>query len=712
MATPSRTNRIERLDEANVSSYFGINTFGWRTMQERLPRETLRALKKTLKKGERLSPEVANAVAQSMKAWALEHGATHFTHWFQPMTGLTAEKHDAFIAWDEQGISVIESFSGDQLIQGEPDASSFPSGGLRATFEARGYTAWDPNSPAFLMEGPLGKTLCIPTAFIGYHGEALDHKVPLLRSMEYVATHARAALRFFEVDTGNVIAHCGPEQEYFLIDKRYYMLRPDLMFAGRTVQGARPPKGQELEDHYFGSIKPRVLRFMQDLEVELYKLGIPAKTRHNEVAPNQFEIAPIHEPANVASDHNQLLMEMMKQVADRHGLAVLFNEKPFAGVNGSGKHNNWSLCTDEGHNLLDPGHTPAENLQFLYFLCATLRALHRHGALLRASIASASNDHRLGANEAPPAIMSVFLGEQLNRILDQIERGEAADASEKKILDLGISKLPVLNKDATDRNRTSPFAFTGNKFEFRAVGASQPIAVPLMVLNVSVGEALQQMNAQVESLRKSGKDVRAAVMQVIRTTIAETRAIRFDGNNYSKEWRAEAERRGLPHARNTVEALRAWELPQTRELFSRSGVLTREELDARIHVRHEQYVKTLNIEAQVLREMGETMILPAVWQDVRNKAETLEKIGDRPALRKALDAEVEMLGRAYTRLEELKTALSQAEATEGLQQQTEAFGGKVLDAMTAFRDTLDALEEMCDARLWPLPKYREMLAPL
>ena len=710
MANASRSQDIGRLDQAKVSSYFGCNTFNWRTMQERLPKETFRGLKKTIKRGERLSAEVANAVAQSMKEWAMEQGATHFTHWFQPMTGLTAEKHDAFITWDELG-SVIESFSGSQLIQGEPDASSFPSGGLRATFEARGYTAWDPASPAFLIEGPLGKTLCIPTAFIGYHGEALDHKVPLLRSMDFVAKQAAAALRFFGVEANNVVSNCGAEQEYFLIDKDYFRERPDLMFAGRTVQGARPPKGQEMEDHYFGSIKSRVLGYMQDLEIELFKLGIPAKTRHNEVAPNQFEIAPIFEPVNVASDHNQLAMEVMKQVADRHDLAVLFNEKPFAGINGSGKHNNWSLGTDDGHNMLDPGQTPAENLQFLYFLCATLRGVHRHGGLLRAAIASAGNDHRLGANEAPPAIMSVFLGEQLNRILDQIEKGDAADASEKKILDLGINKLPLLAKDATDRNRTSPFAFTGNKFEFRAVGASQAIAVPMTVLNMAVGEALQVMNGQVEAAKKTGKDTRAALLSVVRATITETKAVRFDGNNYSKEWRAEAEKRGLPHAKNTVESLKTWDKAETRDLFIKSAVLSKEELEARVHVRHEQFVKSVNIEAHVLREMAETLILPAVWEDVRNRAETLAKLPDAPALKKPVAAEADLLGKAHGRLDELKAVLGQAEATEG-HAQTEMFGGKVMDAMTALREGLDLLEEICDARLWPLPKYREMLAPL
>jgi glutamine synthetase len=721
MAHATPHDNVARLDQAKVSSYFGCNTFNWRTMQERLPKETFKALRKTIKKGERLNLEVAQVVAQAMKDWAIENGATHFTHWFQPMTGLTAEKHDAFISWDDQG-SVIERFSGNQLIQGEPDASSFPSGGLRATFEARGYTAWDPASPAFVMEGPLGRTLCIPTAFIGYHGEALDHKVPLLRSMEFVARQASQALRLFGDETSVVVAQCGPEQEYFLIDAKYYKLRPDLMFAGRTLQGAKPPKGQELEDHYFGSIKARVLRYMQDLEMELYKVGIPAKTRHNEVAPNQFEIAPIYEAANVAADHNQLLMEVMKQVGERHGLAVLLSEKPFAGVNGSGKHNNWSLGTEDGQNLFDPGHTPEENLQFLYFLCATLRAIHRHGGLLRASIATAGNDHRLGANEAPPAIMSVFLGEQLNRILDQIERGDVADASEKKILDLGLAKLPILAKDSTDRNRTSPFAFTGNKFEFRAVGASQAIAVPLMVLNTAVGEALQILNGQVEAVRKGGKDLRTAVLNVIRATISETKAVRFDGNNYAKEWLKEAERRGLPHAKNTVEALGAWEQGPVREMFARSGVLSKEELDARIHIRHEQYVKAINIEAQVLEEMAETQILPAVWQEVRTRTETLDRLGSLPSgsgsagtyerLLKTVQAQAGLLAEGYARLDALKAALAQADAIEDMHARTAAFGGPVIEAQEALRQTLDALEDMTDARLWPLPKYREMLAPL
>ena len=729
--TASNKTPIYRLDQEKISSYFGCDTFSWRTMQERLPKDTFKALRKSIRKGERLSPEIAQIVAQSMKDWAIERGATHFTHWFQPMTGATAEKHDAFINFDDHG-GVLESFSGAQLVQGEPDASSFPSGGLRTTFEARGYTAWDPASPAFIMSGPAGKTLCIPTAFISYHGEALDNKVPLLRSMDYVGKHASEALAFFGHHGATVTAQCGPEQEYFLVDARYYKQRPDLMFANRTLQGARPPKGQEMEDHYFGAIQERVLKFMQELEVELFKLGVPAKTRHNEVAPNQFEIAPIYEAANVAADHNQLLMEVLRRIGERHGLAVLLSEKPFMGVNGSGKHNNWSLQADDGQNMLDPGQTPEQNLQFLYFLSAVLLGLRRYGGVLRASIASASNDHRLGANEAPPAILSVFMGDQLSRILDQIERGDATLTSERQILDLGIAKLPVLAKDSTDRNRTSPFAFTGNKFEFRAVGSGQSIAVPLMAVNTVVGAALQVLNQRVLSKLGGGarkdrdfldtEETRQAIFTVVREALAESRDVRFDGNNYSAEWRKEAERRGLPHARNTVEALHIWEQPEVQALFADAAVLTREEQSARVHIRHEQYQKTLHIEAQVLRDMAETLILPAASADIDQKAKALTRVAallggaaDAPAPEHVLAhlrGEVRLLDEAYRRLGLLKDAVARVEAVEALAARTAGYAAEVLPAAQALREALDGLEEMCDARKWPVPKYREMLAPL
>ncbi len=713
---PIKGSDIHSLDEMKVSRFFGCNTFNERTMRERLPREVFKAFRHSLKRGEPLSPETAHGVAQAMKEWAVEHGATHFTHWFLPMTGATAEKHDAFIAWDEAGV-VIEKFSGSQLIQGEPDASSFPSGGLRATFEARGYTVWDATSPAFLIESPLGTTLCIPTAFVGYHGEALDNKLPLLRSMEAVSEAALHALGHFESRATQVVPQCGPEQEYFLVDLDLARKRPDLIFANRTLQGARPPKGQELEDHYFGSIKERVLGFMQDVELECFKLGIPAKTRHNEVAPNQFELAPIYEPANLASDHNQLLMEIMKRVGERHNLAVLLHEKPFAGVNGSGKHVNWSLATDEGHNLLDPGKTPEENLQFLYFLGATLKAIHRHGGLLRASIAFAGNDHRLGANEAPPAIMSAYLGSQLNHILEAIERGDVADASEKQLLDLRLGSLPALEKDATDRNRTSPFAFTGNKFEFRAVGSSQAIAFPLTVINATVAEALDAMNARMDEEMAAGKGTRAAAMAVIREAIVETRAIRFEGNGYSAEWMAEAERRGLPHARDTAAALRIWEEPRSQEVFSRSGILTAGECEARLHIRHEQYQKALSIEAQVLREMAETMLLPAIVEDLGARADALGKLAQAgipvpAALKAALETQTRLAGVAQERLVALKAAMVAAEALESLHARTEAYGGSVRHAQELLRDVLDQLEKDCSAARWPIPVYRDLLAPL
>ncbi|MDE3033059.1 MAG: glutamine synthetase III [Acidobacteriota bacterium] len=710
------TSSISRLDQTRISQYFGCNTFSERTMRERLQKDAYKAYRQALKRGETLSPEVARSVALAMKEWALEQGCTHFTHWFLPMTGATAEKHDAFITWDEGG-TVIERFSGGQLIQGEPDASSFPSGGLRATFEARGYTAWDPASPAFIMEGPLGKTLCIPTAFVGYHGEALDHKVPLLRSMEVVSRRAQESLALLGVKPEAVVAQCGPEQEYFAVDLELAQQRPDLMFANRTLQGAKPPKGQELEDHYFGSIKERVLGFMQEVELECFKLGIPAKTRHNEVAPNQFEIAPIYEPANLASDHNQLLMEILKSVGERHGLAVLLHEKPFAGVNGSGKHVNWSLATEEGANLLEPGHTPEQNLQFLYFLCATLKAIHAHGGLLRAAIASAGNDHRLGANEAPPAIMSVFLGSQLNHILEALERGDVTDASAQHILDLGITNLPMIEKDATDRNRTSPFAFTGNKFEFRAVGSSQPIALPLTVINAAVAEALEGLNTQLEAELKAGKEHQAAVMAVVRKAILETKAIRFEGNGYAEDWKHEAERRGLPHAKDTVAALHIWEQPASKAVFTRPGILAEHELEARVHIRHEQYQKAIAIETQVLREMAETQILPAISTDLGARAGSLAKLASVgvaiPApLKAALEAQAALAGEAQIRLQDLEAALAEAEAVEELQLRTETFGTRVNEAKHALREVLDQLEEACDADLWPLPKYWQLLSPL
>ena len=714
-ATPAFSGN-HRSDPVKISSYFGCNTFDDRTMREKLPKDIYKGFQQAHRKGLPLSPEIARSVAHAMKEWAMEKGATHFTHWFLPMTGATAEKHDAFIAWDGPG-AVMERFSGSQLVQGEPDASSFPSGGLRATFEARGYTAWDPASPAFIVEGPGGRTLCIPTAFVGYHGEALDHKVPLLRSMAAVSKAACVALGHFGAATSRVIAQCGAEQEYFLVDLKLAQKRPDLLFASRSLQGARPPKGQEMEDHYFGSIKDRVLGFMQEVEVECFKVGIPAKTRHNEVAPNQFEIAPIFEAANIASDHNQLLMEILKRIAEKHGLMCLLHEKPFAGVNGSGKHVNWSLATDEGQNLLEPGHTPQQNLQFLFFLAATLKALHRHGGLLRAAIASAGNDHRLGANEAPPAIMSAFLGRQLNQVLDAIERGDVADASEKRLLDFGLANLPQLEKDATDRNRTSPFAFTGNKFEFRAVGSSQPIAFPLTVINAAVAEALDELTAALEREMALGKETASAVLAVVRGAVAETKAIRFEGNGYSEEWKAEAEQRGLPHARDTVAALHIFEEPAAKEVFIRSGIFTSQEWESRIHIRHEQYQKALSIEAQVLREMAETMVLPTLLEDLRLRADALVKLGAAgievpESLLGALKIQTHLVGSAQEHLVALKAVMVSAEAQEDLHARTQAYGTQVKQTQESLRELLDQAEKDCAARLWPIPVYRELLAPL
>jgi glutamine synthetase len=707
---------ITRLDQERVSHYFGCNTFSDRTMKERLPQEVYEGFRDSQRRGELLSPELAHGIAQAMQEWAMEQGATHFTHWFLPMTGQTAEKHDAFITWEAPG-QVIERFKGSQLVQGEPDASSFPSGGLRATFEARGYTIWDTSSPAFIMDGPLGRTLCIPTAFVGYHGQALDHKVPLLRSMQSVERATQATLALFQRPLSRITVNIGPEQEYFLVDLELFRQRADLMYARRTLQGARPPKGQELEDHYFGSIKERVLGFMQEVELECFKLGIPAKTRHNEVAPNQFEMAPLFEPANIASDHNQLLMEVLRAVGERHGLAVLLHEKPFAGVNGSGKHVNWSLATEDGHNLLEPGQTPGENLQFLYFLAACLRAIHTHGGLLRAAIASAGNDHRLGANEAPPAIMSVFLGTQLDGILDAIARKEEAEVSEAVLLDLGLSTLPLAQKDATDRNRTSPFAFTGNKFEFRAVGSSQPIAFPITVINAALAQALGEMNRSLQEKLEGGKEFRAAVLSVVRRAAKETRAIRFEGNGYSPEWKVEAEARGLPHARDTVAALATFELEGSRGLFTEQAILTADELEARLHIRHEQYQKTVAIEAQVLREIAETMLLPAVMEDLRRRADTLVKLAaagvDVPhPLKAALDHQTRTAGLAQERLAALKVAMVAAEALEAHEARTAAYGATVRGAQESLRDALDTLEKDCAAELWPIPVYRELMAPL
>lgn len=698
-----------------ASDYFGCNTFTTKVMAEKLPKDIYKSLLKTIKSGHKLDQSIAPAVAHAVKEWAMEKGATHYCHWFQPNTGITAEKHDAFLTVDSDG-NPIERFSAEQLVQSEPDASSFPSGGMRATFEARGYTAWDPGTPIFIMEGPNGKTLCIPSVFISYHGQALDKKAPLLRSVEYLSKNALRVLKLFGKTPTHVEATLGPEQEYFLIDDAFYTLRPDLQATGRTLVGAASPKGQQLEDQYFGSIKARILGFMQEVEHELFKLGIPVKTRHNEVAPAQYESAPIFELVSVATDHNQLTMEILRRVAKRHNLAFLIHEKPFAGINGSGKHNNWSMATSDGENLLEPGATPAQNLQFLVFLVATLKGVYTHAPLLRAAIASSGNDHRLGANEAPPAIISAFLGDALTRVLDAIESGNLEGATtEKQVINLGVSKLPEVAKDNTDRNRTSPFAFTGNKFEFRAVASSSSTATPMATLNAAVGEALGDIADALEARAAKAGDFNKAVIEVVREYVTATKAVRFEGNNYAEEWVVEAEKRGLPNLHKTPESLAQLTTKQALDLFTKSGVYSEEELHSRYHLEIERYIKDLEIEVASLKEIATTLILPAAYKHQANIAaavSSLSSIGVDKNLISTQVAEVESLAQL---IGDLKASLSNLDAeveraeSEDLQKKADALAYKVSDAMSAVREACDKLELVVDDTLWPLPKYREML---
>ncbi len=709
MSPPEKLQRVE----------FGENTFNDRVMREKLPKDVYKKLIKTIQAGEKLDLGIANAVAHAMKEWAISKGVTHFTHWFQPQTGLTAEKHDSFYELETDG-QVIERFKGDQLVQGEPDASSFPSGGMRTTFEARGYTMWDPSSPAFIIDGPNGGgILCVPSVFISYTGEALDKKTPLLRSMEAINRAALRALRLFGNKTANrVVPTVGTEQEYFLIDKRFFNLRPDLRISGRTLIGAEPPKGQQLEDHYFGTIKERVLAFMQDAEHELYRLGVPAKTRHNEVAPHQYEIAPIFAELNVGADRNQLIMEVLKKVANRHGLALLLHEKPFKGINGSGKHNNWSIADSEGNNLLDPGKTPEENLQFLVFLVSVLRAVYNYGDLLRASIASASNDHRLGANEAPPAIMSVFLGERLTEILDDIKAGKEIKRTEEFIIDLGISKLPSILRDNTDRNRTSPFAFTGNRFEFRALGSSASISMANTMLSAAVADSIDIILNDIQSELEKGKEFKAAVLNALRKHIIETEPIRFEGNNYSKEWEEEAERRGLPNIKRTGYALSSFIDPKNVAMLERQKVFYKEELDARYHTKLEQYVKTLDIEVDTLCDIVRTQILPAAIQYQTELATALKESHAVAAIVNDLDLKpvsqtLKNVNTAIKKLSErcqkLCELLKEGLAIEDVEKQARFFSDHVVDQIEAVREPADELESILPDNLWPLPKYSEML---
>ncbi|MBL8188458.1 MAG: glutamine synthetase III [Acidobacteria bacterium] len=698
-----------------ASEYFGCNTFNQKVMAEKLPKAVYKSLLKTIKGGHKLDLSIAAAVAHAVKEWAIEKGATHYTHWFQPNTGITAEKHDTFLTIDGDG-QAIERFDASQLIQSEPDASSFPSGGLRATFEARGYTAWDPSTPIFIMEGTNGKTLCIPSVFISYHGQVLDKKTPLLRSDEYLNQNAQKVLKLFGSSASRVFSTLGPEQEYFLIDEAFYALRPDLVATGRTLIGAKPPKGQELEDQYFGSIKARILAFMQEFEHELFKLGIPVKTRHNEVAPAQFETAPVFESVSVATDHNQLTMELLRQVAKRHNLAFLIHEKPFAGINGSGKHNNWSMATDDGENLLEPGATPEKNLQFLVFLLATMKAVYKHQGALRAAIAGSGNDHRLGANEAPPAILSVFLGDALTRILDAIEAGKLkGSTSAKQVISMGLSKLPEIAKDNTDRNRTSPFAFTGNKFEFRAVASSASTATPMATLNAAVGEALAEMATRLEASLKKTKDFDQAVINVVKEYVVETKAIRFEGNGYSDEWREEAARRGLLNLAKSPEALAQLKNKDVKTLFTKSGVYKADELESRYHLELERYIKDLEIEIAALKEIATTAVLPAAFKHQAQIAGSVAALaaaginGDSLAVQKSeVESFAALIASLKSALNALDHAVEKAEAGNEEKKAT-AFAYEVSDAMAAVREACDKLELAIDDGLWPLPKYREML---
>jgi glutamine synthetase len=695
----------------NIEEIFGENTFGLAEMKARLPKGTYKALLATIESGAELDPSLADAVAIAMKEWALEKGATHFTHWFQPLTGATAEKHDSFVTPNVGGGAVAE-FSGKDLVQGEPDASSFPSGGLRATFEARGYTAWDPTSPAFLVEGPSGCYLAIPTAFASWTGDALDTKIPLLRSIHALDVQARRALQLFDVEVNHVGATLGPEQEYFLIDQEFYYRRPDLVTCGRTLFGAKPPRGQELEDHYFGSIPERVLSCMMDVEKELYRLGVPVKTRHNEVAPGQFEMAPIYENANLAADHQHLLMITLRRLAPKYGLVALLHEKPFAGVNGSGKHLNWSFGTDS-MNLLEPGDNPHDNMQFLFFCFAVIRAVERHQDLLRVAVAFAGNDHRLGANEAPPAIISVFLGDQLTDIFEQIEAVGAAKSSKRGgLLGLGSPVLPHLPKHAGDRNRTSPFAFTGNKFEFRALGGSQSISFPATVLNTIVAESIDGLCTELEARVSKGEELETALQALIARDIKTVKRIVFNGDNYTDEWQREAERRSLLNFRNTLDALPSLTDEKNLKLFEKYGVLTHREIEAREEIAYDQYFKTVNIEGEMTAELAQTMVLPAA---VRYLNEVLSAAERTKALGLGVEGKSKLIGVVNDLVNEL------VESLDELVRQNAELGGDdvhskarhmrdhIVPAMTKVRSAVDRLEKVLPDDLWPLPRYREML---
>lgn len=696
----------------NAAEIFGKNVFNESVMRQRLPKDVFKKMKKTMEDGAELDPSIAGVVAHAMKEWAMERGATHYTHWFQPLTGVTAEKHDSFISVPDAAGKVIMEFSAKELIKGEPDASSFPSGGLRATFEARGYTAWDCTSPAFLREDACGVTLCIPTAFCSYRGEALDQKTPLLRSMQAIDKQALRILRLFGNTTAKrVVPSVGSEQEYFMVDRDKYLQRKDLIYAGRTLFGAMPPKGQELDDHYFGAIRERIGAYMRDLNIELWKLGVTAKTQHNEAAPAQHELAPIYEQANLAVDHNQMTMEAMKKVAGRHGMTCLLHEKPFAGVNGSGKHNNWSLISDDGINLLSPGDTPHENIQFLLVLACILKAVDVHADLLRESAADVGNDHRLGANEAPPAIISVFLGDQLEDVIDQLcSTGEATHSKQGGTLRTGVATLPDLDLDATDRNRTSPFAFTGNKFEFRMVGASDSVAPANVVLNTIVAEAFKEAADELEK----AEDFSEAVHDMIKKLLKAHRRIIFNGNGYSDAWVAEAEKRGLPNIVSMVDAIHSITTEKSVKLYEQFGVFTRAELESRAEIEYENYSKVINIEAKTMIDMASKQIIPAVIKYTTQLAGSLGAV--KNACPEAdVSVQTELLVETSALLSDMKVALASLETAleicSGMEsaEQAHAYHEKVVPAMDALRAPADRLEMIVDKDLWPFPSYGDLL---
>jgi glutamine synthetase len=703
---------VEESDMAsNVSGVFGRNAFNEATMRECLPKNVFQSLKRTLDGEQPLDPATADVIANAMKDWAIEKGATHFCHWFQPMTSLTAEKHDAFISPTKDGRTILE-FSGRELTQGEPDASSFPSGGLRATFEARGYTAWDCTSPVFVKEDGKNITLYIPSAFCSYNGQALDKKTPLLRSMDALSRQAIRVLKVLGNGTTSVkrvIPTMGPEQEYFLIDQAFGTKRLDLVLAGRTLFGAKPPRGQELEDHYFGSLHERVASFMNEVNNELWKLGVTAKTQHNEVAPAQYELAPVFSTVNVAADHNQLTMDALQKVARRHGFVCLLHEKPFAGVNGSGKHNNWSMATDTGINLLDPGETPHDNMVFLVMLCAVVRAVDKYATLLRASVANAGNDHRLGANEAPPAIVSIFLGEQLTDIFEQLAKGSAKSSRHGGTLKLGVSTLPQLPKDSTDRNRTSPFAFTGNKFEFRMVGSSQSISGPSFTLNTIVADVLSDI---ADELEKAG-DARTAAQKILQDIATRHARVVFNGDNYSAEWAAEAAQRGLPNIRSTVEALQTIPSKENFALFTKHGVLSETELKARAEIMLEVYSRQINVEARTMLTMARRQILPAGCEYSARLGAAVTAVSsagvNADTQKMLLQRVCDLIATLEANIDALDKARTKASNIKGHEHQAQSYRDDVVPAMQTLRTTADELETIVDAKLWPLPTYAEML---